>query len=873
MKKPPMPPKWATDFLRWYCRPGLAEDLEGDLFEYFTRNVRDKGARRARLIYIIDVIKFLRPYTVRKIEPLTFLSHFIMIGSYLKTSRRSLVRNKLFSLINIIGLAVSMSVGLLVISIVSDQLAYDNFHEKKDRIYRVITHFENEGQSPINLASTSVKVAQRLREAVPGIENFTLMRTGFSGDAQVGQNVFPLEATWADQSFFKVFTFPLLAGDPATALKEPYSLVLTAKTAEKLFGSTDAIGRTVRFDSLDYQVTGIAKDVPHLSHIRFDALISFASADALIGKKDNNFYAWHSVWSNYVYITIPKEGSTAGMQRAFDKLSAEENKALQNRKATVSLQPLTDIAMGQDLSNNIGPKTNPMILWALGGLAFVIILSACFNYTNLSIARSLRRAKEVGVRKLIGAHRSHVMGQFIAESVMIALLALLFSFGFYVFLRKEFLGLDKNIAELFTLDLSLVTVLCFFALAAVTGLLAGVLPALFFSKISALSVMKDNGGLKLFKRIGLRKSLIVVQYVLSLIFIATTMVGYEQYKGFLNFDLGFSTENVLNIKLRGAEADALKKELAELPEVKGISTSKMITSVGSFYGETVKYQPADSALVWHNTVDENYLPVHQHKVLAGTNFTLRPEKGNESEVIVNQQVLKRFNIAQNDPQKALGQIITVGGKKLSIVGVLKDFHYGTMESKIDPVMLLYSASEPTGYLNLKVASIDLESTMEKVERIWKKFDKVHTLEARFYDDQIQEAYSHFSVMIQIIGFIAFLAICIASLGLFGMVVFTTETKLKEISIRKVLGASQAGLVFLLCRNFLLLLAIAAAVALPVTYLLFDKIFLANFVYHKPIGMIELISGALAVMLLALLMISWQTAKAARSNPAEVLKSE
>lgn len=873
------PPGWATGLLRWYCRPRLLEDLEGDLYEYFIRNARDKGVRYAQLIYFLDVIKFMRPYTIRKIDPFHFLTHFMMIGSYFKTSRRNLVRNKLFSFINIVGLAVSMSVGLLVIAIVNDLRSYDDFHRNKDNIYRIITHNHPEGQPTADFASSSGRVAQRLRSDVPGIADFTIIRNGFSGDAQVGQNTFPLEATWAGQSFFKILTFPLVAGDPSTALKEPYSLVLTEKTALKLFGNTNIVGQTVRFDTLDYQVTGVAKDVPHLSHIRFDALISYATADALYGKKGDGFNNWDNMWSNYIYITLPKGGSLVGVQRALDQISKEENRALQHRKITLSLQPFNDIALGRKLSNNMGPRTEPATLWILGGLAFVIILSACFNYTNLSVARSLRRSREVGVRKIIGARGSHVLGQFMTESVLISLLALLFSFALYLLLRKEFLAIDPHVAKIFTLDLSLRSVLCFIALAVFTGLAAGFLPAVFFSKINALSVMKDASGIRIFRHIGMRRVLIVAQYALSLIFIATTLVGYSQYKGFLNFDLGFNTENILNIKLRGADAAALKKDLAEIPEVKQLSQSSMVPSVGSMYGFDVKYYPAgaalpvDSGLVWVNTVDENYVPIHKHQLVAGSNFVLRPEKGNESELIVNQQVLKRFNIGGRDPQKALGHVIEVDGQKLTIVGVMRDFHYGTVENKIEPVMFRYSKSEPQGYLNLLISSTDLASTMAKIETAWKRFDKVHPINATFYDEQIEEAYSGFSMMVKIIGFLAFLAICIASLGLFGMVVFTTETKLKEISIRKVLGASEPGLVYLLCRGFITLLAIAALIALPVTYLLFDKILLTRFAYHQPIGLAELLGGTLVVMLLAVVMIGSQTAKAARSNPAKVLKSE
>ena len=269
MKQQPKatPPRWATRFLHWYCRPRLLEDLEGDLNEYFERNVARKGIRSARLIYILDVLKFLRPYTMRKIEFFHFFIHWIMIGSYFKTSRRSLVRNKLFSLINIVGLAVSMSVGLLVISIVSDLYSYDDFQDKKDRTYRIITKTVENGQtSETNLASTSIRVGEKIRESIPAIEDVTAMRVGFSGDAKVGNSTVPIEATWADNSFLKVFKFPLLKGDLETALKEPQSLVLTEKTADKLFGESDALGKTVRFDSTIYTVTGVTKHPETLSY-------------------------------------------------------------------------------------------------------------------------------------------------------------------------------------------------------------------------------------------------------------------------------------------------------------------------------------------------------------------------------------------------------------------------------------------------------------------------------------------------------------------------------------------------------------------------------------------------------------------------------
>lgn len=865
------PPRWAQRLLSWYCNPALLEDLQGDLNEYFERNLKAKGRRRARLIYCLDALKFFRFYTVRKPDWLTLFTHWIMLGSYLKTSRRSLLRNKLFSSINVFGLSVSMSVGLLIIAFTVDLRSYDDFQEKKDRIYRVITKRENSDNSSIELASTSVKAGKRLRESVAGIEDVVVLRSGFGGDARVGEAVVPLNAYWADNSFFKVFTFPLLKGDPATALKEPYSLVLTEKTAKKLFGEADPLGKLVRFDTLSYVVTGVAKEVPKFSHLRFEALVSFATADAQQGKTDPYFYSWENVWQNYVYVLLPEGRDPQSLQATLAKISAQENATLKDQTVAVALQPLKEAALGPNLSNPIGPTMSPAVVWTLSGLAFVVILSACFNYTNLSIARSLRRSREVGIRKVIGALRSHVLGQFMTESVLIALLALVFSFLLFLLLRPQFLALDADLSDLVSLDLSFQTVACFVAMAIGVGLAAGFLPALFFSRINPLLVIKDVSALKVFRRVTMRKVLIVVQYTLSLVFITVTAVGYVQYRGFLSFDLGFQTENILNVRLQGNKGDVVAKELAVIPGISAISKSSMVTSLGSVGGLWVKHEnPQDSALIWLNVVDEHYLPIHKHNLVAGRNFTPRPRNGEESEIIVNEQVLKRFNIARKNPQQALGEIIKVDGKKLAVVGVLKDYHYETVMNTIKPVMFRYSG-EPGGFLNVKVAPADLAATMEQIEATWRTIDHVHPLEAKFYDDQIEDAYREYSGMLKVVGFIAFLAICIASLGLFGMVVFTTETKLKEISIRKVLGASDETLVLALSKGMLSLLAVAALISLPATYLFFDKVVLTDVAYHQPIGMTELLTGSLVVILLAVLLIGSQTLKAARSNPVENLK--
>jgi putative ABC transport system permease protein len=871
------PPKWAARFLAMYCRPELLEDLQGDLTEIFERNLKNRGAFIARLIYMIDVLKFFRSYTVRKPSITYPPGRRLMLASYVKTSGRVITRNKLFSAINIVGMAVSMSVALLVIAVVWDLRSYDNTLKNKQRIYRVVSTFTPEAnQPPMKLASTSWKAGTLIRKQIPGIESIAFLRRQFSGDARIGANTVPVSGLYANEGFFDVFSFPLAKGSAGTALKQPNSVVLTESTATKLFGHADPMGKVLKFDTVNYTVTGVLEDIPKLSHIHFEMLVSLSSIklkDQNNPTSDGDIMDWTNIFSNYVYVLLSKNSDPASFSAALNRLSERQNAAVATHKISLSLQPLKSISIGRPMGNEIGPVVNVIMLYTLAGLALIILLSACFNYTNLSIARSLRRSREVGIRKLIGARRGQVIGQFIAESVILALLSLAFAFCIFLLLRGQFLSFHQILENAFSLKLSPQLVIWFVLLAIVVGLIAGLLPALFYSKINAVQVLKNASSLKVFRHISLRKALVVIQYTFSLIFITATIIGYYQYKGFLRFDLGFSTDNILNIRMQGNKDEYFVKELAALPGVKKISRSVIVSSLGSQYGSNMKFKnPADSASVDLNYIDENYLPLHTYTFLAGRNFTHRQAGAPETETIVNERLIRRFNIGHGDPEKAIGEIVAIGSQKLTIIGVLKDFHYGTLDSDIDPTALRYSA-EPGGYINVKVSAANIPATMTSIEAVWKGIDKVHPLDAKFYDDQIEQAYSYFSVMLKIIGFFGLLAVCISSLGLFGMVIYTMEKRVKEIGIRKVLGANDGLLVYLLSKEFLLLLFISALIALPVTWLFFEKLILAKFPYHQPIQIGQLFTGLFIVAGIALAMIGVQTLKIVRLNPANVLKNE
>jgi putative ABC transport system permease protein len=867
------PPRWATRLLASYCRPELLEDLQGDLNEFFERNLRIRGRFMARLIYIIDVLKFLRSYTIRKPAFSNPFRRRLMLASYIKTSGRVIRRNKLFSTINIVGLAVSMSVGLLVIAVVSDLSSYDNTLKNRERIYRVVSTTAQTDQPGMKLASTSWKAGELIRKSIPGVESIAILRRGFGGDAKFDGNTVPVGGLYANEGFLDVFSFPLAKGSATTALREPNSVVLTQSTAKKLFGEADPIGKVLRIDTVNYMVTGVLEDIPKFSHLQFEMLASLSSIDLNKTTSDGDYMDWTNVYSNYVYVLLSRNSDPGAFSAALNLLDERENASISNRKIILSAQPLKSIPVGPQMANDIGMVMPTFLLYILAGLALIIMLSACFNYTNLSIARSLKRSREVGIRKVIGAQRGQVIGQFISESVILALVALGFAFCIFLLLRGLFFSIDQRLQNLFSLDLSTGLVIDFVGVAIGVGLVAGILPALFYSKINAVLVLKDASSVKVFRHISIRKALVVIQYTFSLIFITATILGYQQYKGFLRFDLGFKTNNVLNIDMQGNKDGVFVRELAELPAVKLISRSLIISSLGSMYGTTVKYQdPTDSAGVDQNTIDENYLPLHEYTFLAGRNFGHRAKDARETEVIVNERLLKRFHIGQNNPENAIGNVISTNGVRLTIVGVLKDFHYGTVESDIDPTILRYS-TDPGGYLNVKISSDNLPVTMAAVATLWKQIDKVHPLDAKFYDDQIENAYRWLSVMLEVVGIFALLAICISSLGLFGMVLYTMEKRVKEVSIRKVLGAGEGVLVFLLSKGFLVLLGISALIALPVTWLFFEKVLLTKVAYHEPIGLGELFTGLFVVAGIAFIMIGVQTLKIVRANPATVLKNE
>jgi ABC-type antimicrobial peptide transport system permease subunit len=412
------PPRWATRLLAWYCKPELLEDLQGDLNEYFERNVKSKGTKKAKLIYVLDVLKFFRLYTIKKPEFLNSFINFIMIGSYIKTSGRNMVRNKLFSFINIVGLAVSMSVGLVLIGILSDIKSYDKFHKNYNNIYRVISRYEYLGDKGSNfMATTSLKAGKAISATFTAPQEVAILRRDFNGDIKFGEKIIPLNGYWSNPELFKVFSFELLEGNAVTALKDPFSVVVTEETAKKLFGQEDALGKIITYNNdREYTITGVLKNIPAFSHIKFDMLCSLSTRE-VTEKDSKDEMTWDHIWNTWVYVLLPTDADLTNFKTNLDKLSETEDRTVKNTHIELSLQRMDNIMVSDNMGNQMGPVLGSTLLWVFGGLSFVVILSACFNYTNLSVARSLKRTKEVGIRKVIGAKRGHVITQFVVEAL------------------------------------------------------------------------------------------------------------------------------------------------------------------------------------------------------------------------------------------------------------------------------------------------------------------------------------------------------------------------------------------------------------------------------------------------------------------------
>lgn len=870
------PPRLATRLLEWYCDNAAIEDLVGDAEELFHQNLKAMPAWRAKANYWKHIFTLLLSYSVKKRKQRSAYSPFssttfhpAMFKNYFVVATRNLVKHKFFTIINVAGLAIGMSISLLLIAMLSFLWTYDNFHANKDRIYRVITKASDK-QRNWEFASTPSVLADKLQNELTGIEKVIRIQSGFSPTVVKKNNEVPIPGYFVDPDFLDVFTFPLIRGNRTAALSKPNNILITEKAATKLFGTDDPVGKIIELKGIgSFEISGLLQNPPKNSHMQFELLASYQLLQTI--GRDNIAGISDDVWEyrdSYVYLLLPENPAIEKIEKFLNEIPKTFYSKKEDLSATFELQSLLSIAPGRELYDQIGPDWGYASLSIFIVLTLLILLPACFNYANISISRALKRMKEIGLRKTLGGQRHQIFNQFIIETVLIAFVSLGLAIYLFTLVRGEFLSMMVS-SDGLELKLDFRTIGYFIVFALLVGLFAGVVPAIYFSKLNPIQALKAQPTGKGFTKFNFRKALIVSQFALSLGFIMGVVVVFSQYRFTINYDFGFAKENLLDVELQGANPQLVKNELSKLAAVNSVSMSSGILGASGPEKSWVKNPANDSVEVAQFFVDHQYIPNMNLSTIAGKNFS--DDSLAKKCVVVNEEFLKAFEL--EDPNAAVGQTFTAAGEELLVIGVVRNFHYSDLREPIKSFFFRYDPSK-FQYANIKVASNDIISTLANMETLWKKIGTDKKFNARFFDDEIKDAYSFYFAAIKICGFLGFLAISISCLGLLGMVVFTVENRMKEVGVRKVMGASAWSITIVLSRDFLKLMIIAGAIAVPLAYLFYENLYLqTQQYYHISIGMFEIGTSLMIMLALGLTTIFSQTMKAATANPVDTLRYE
>jgi putative ABC transport system permease protein len=803
-----------------------------------------------------------------------------MFKNILTTALRNIYRNRAFSFINLTGLSISMSLAMLIILIVKEQYTFDNFHKDGEQIYRVNTRALRVDGGNEPYASVPLALGSALQDNYTFADKVVRINRDFNGDATYGNVNVPLQGLFVDPSFLEVFNFPLAKGNPALALNEPNAVVITQPTAERIFGTTNPLGQTISISGYgEFTVTGVLQPITNKTHFDFEVLGSFTALPSLekAGVVSQALENWNNFYSGYVYFKLKKDRSATEVEEALSAIAKKNYTGLRletrDKGYEFFLQPLGDITPGPILSNQMGQGMPTFLLMFLSALAGIVLLMSIFNFTNLMIAKSLSRAREVGVRKVVGAKRFQVFLQFVSETVVFSLLALLLSYVLLQFLKSGYLQLPLN--EEFAMELkedgSLFLIFIGFAIA--VGILAGLLPASYLSAFRPVKVLKDAGNLKIYSRLTFRKILMVTQFTFSVIFVVVVLVIHRQIDFMLTADYGFDEKNKINLRLQGVEFEKAASEIRALSGVISVGGVSHRLGTWSDRSSDYKHHQGDEPFVMRDfLVDDNYIHNLNLTFLAGKNFTAEEQGDREKHVILNESALTSFSFA--NPVEAIGQSIYVDDSvMLQVIGVVKDFHYRPLNSQIGPLALRYSTTE-LSYLNALIVPSQKEQVIAALESIWKKIDPVHTIDYMMMDEEIDDAYRQAGMqdILVIVGYIAFLAVVLACLGMLGMAMYATKVRVKEVGVRKVMGASVTDVVYLLSRSFMILIGIAILLGTPVSFF-FGNMFLNLYAYKIEITPLLIGCGASIIAGLGLVIICSQTVKAAISNPVNSLRYE
>ncbi|WP_210490727.1 ABC transporter permease [Rufibacter aurantiacus] len=799
-----------------------------------------------------------------------------MIKNYLKIAWRNLLRQKAYSAINIIGLATGISACLLIFLFVQHELSYENHFAKADRTYRVVNDLIVDDE--IEKASlTTGGLAPALKADYPEVETAVRLVNGDKQAVSVSDDkVFYLTNSYfVDSNFFSVFDYQFQSGDPATALAAPLSMVLTQATAEKLFGSAAAAqGQLVKIQGESFKVTGVlAPSGP--SHLTPDFFASMSSMGTEF------MQMMEGEWGNtntYTYVVLRNPSQAASLQAKMGDFFLKRVKPAYDQmqstgRVDYKIQPLTDIHLTNDWLYELSPSGNRSYIFIFSAVAIFVLLIASINYMNLATARSAKRAKEVGLRKVVGAHRSQLVSQFLGESLVITLLAVLLALALVELLLPTFNGLtNKNIGSAYLLNP--VFGLTLLGIILLIGLVAGSYPAFFLSGFKPVDVLKSD---KAPRGSGatLRKGLVILQFTISLVLIIGTVVVYSQMDFLKKADLGFNKEQVAVIDIPSgdttltAKLPLIKSEMLANPNVTQVSASAQIPGQGS--GVLIFMVERNNAMVEKTmnmmTVDYDFLDLMGIKLKAGRNFSRDMGTDQSSGFIINEAAANLLGWKEA-VGKRIGFSDTTSGK---VIGVVKDFNYTSLHDKIAPVVLRVRP-RTSGYLLARLSGDNFEEALAHVKTTWARFDPNRPIDLTFLDESFNAQYQSEEKMLKVFGYFSILTIIIACMGLFGLTSFMAEQRTREIGIRKVLGSSVLGIVMLLTKDFAVLVVIAIVLASPLAWYGMQQ-WLQEFAYRVPLSPWLFVSAGMVALIIAVATVSVQAAKAALLDPIKALRSE
>ncbi|HEY4198207.1 MAG TPA: ABC transporter permease [Mucilaginibacter sp.] len=807
-----------------------------------------------------------------------------MIRNYIKTAFRNLLKNKGFTAINVLGLALGLATCLLIVFYVFDELIYDKYNVKLDRIYRLNNDIKFGGNQN-SYAQSPAPTAAALKADLPEVEQAVRLRDRGGNQVKKGnQNIQEDRMIYADPSIFDVFTLPMIDGSPSTALKETHTVVINEKTALKYFNSTNVVGKVLTFnDTALYKVTGVIKDIPKQSHFNYDFFISMVS---LPESKEN---AWFS--NNFNTYVLLRPGADANkfaaklpgflhkqagpqlesiLHLSFEKLEQSGN------YFRLSLIPLKRIHLYSNTVGELDANGNIQYVYIFSAVAIFILLIACVNFMNLSTARSSNRAKEVGVRKVLGSPRKYLIAQFLTESIIVtligAIIAILIAWGFLgVF--NQMSGKDLVITS--QILLWLLPVLVLFII--VVGCLAGSYPALFLSGFQPIEVLKGKLATG-FKGSRLRSFLVVFQFAISIFLIIGTIVIYNQLKYIQNKDLGYNREQVLIVQrtwVLGDKAKTFKQELKKLAGIQSVSmtgflpTSGWNNSTSMFKDPVLDQKRAILTQDWE--VDEGYIPTLGIKMVTGRNFSDKMASDSTA-LVINESAAKQLGFGNPIdkflyvPQDNMAKVM----KPYHIIGIMKDFNYRSLRENVTPLVLFYS--ENRGALTARITTTNISALLDEVKTKWKELAPNQEFNYSFMDQDFEGLYRAEQRIGKIAISFTSLAIVIACLGLFGLAAYAAEQRTKEIGIRKVLGASISTIVGMLSKDFLKLVLFSVLVASPLAWWAMNS-WLQNYAYHENFQWWIVALAGFGAVLIAFITISFQSIKAALTNPIKSLRSE